>query len=354
VNIFRRDVEREFIAMPDQFKGQLVFKWPDTNIRSLTQLTVEQDEAAVFFRDGKVVGTIGAGVSTLSSSEIPFLGSLVDAETGGNYFKTELYFIATREFPGLPFGGMIDNVVDPETNLAVGLRVFGDYSLRVIEPQALIVNLVGTQNVATNDQVTDWMRDMLLKVLREDVVTHISATGWPILGIAAHNDQIEQEVLAGVQPLLAGYGLALVRMGNFTISIKPEDEETLKKFRRDVQYTRLAGSFQQAAAGEALEGIGEGAASGAGASGPAVLGVGLGMSGLMGGAGQAQPAAVPAPVAVQSQCAACGALSPAGSKFCSACGHSLAAPAPLACAKCGHLNAPGTKFCPECGSSLLA
>src|SRR5260221_2794655 len=245
---------------------------------------------------------------------------------------------------------MVDNVVDPETNLAVGLRVYGDYSLRVVEPQALIVNLVGTQYVETNEQVTNWMRDMLLKVRREDVVTHISATGWPILGIAAHNDQIEQEVMARVQPLLAGYGLAVVRMGNFTISIKPEDEESLKKFRRDVQYTKLAGSFQQAAAGEALEGIGEGAAAGGGAAGPAVLGVGLGMGGLMGGG---QVAAAPAVATVQVQCAAGGSGNPAGSKFCSACGHSLAAPAPQACARCGHLNAPGTKFCPECGNSLL-
>jgi membrane protease subunit (stomatin/prohibitin family) len=347
MNLFHRDVEREFIALPDQYKDQLVYKWPDTNIRNLSQLTVEQDEAAVFFRDGKVVGTIGAGVSTLNSSEIPFLGSLVDAETGGNYFKSELYFIATREFPGLPFGGMVDNVVDPETNLAVGLRVFGDYSLRVTDPMALIVNLVGTQNVETNDQVTDWLRDQLLKVFREDVVGHISASGWPILGIAAHNDEIEQEVVARVQPLLAAYGLQVARMGNFTISIKPEDEDTLKKFRRDVQYTKLAGSFQQAAAGEALEGIGEGAASGAGALGPAMLGVGLGLG------GQVQSPAG-APSVVQVQCASCGSLNPPGSKFCSNCGHSLAAPAPAACPKCGHLNAAGTKLCPECGTSLQA
>ena len=346
MSFFHRDVEREFIALPDQYKDQLLYKWPDTNIRNLTQLTVEQDEAAVFFRDGKLVGTVGAGVSTLNSSEIPFLGSLIDAETGGNYFKSELYFIATREFPGLPFGGMIDNVLDPETNLAVGLRVFGDYSLRVIEPQALIVNLVGTQNVATNDQVTDWMRDQLLKVFREDIAGHIGASGWPILGIAAHNEEIEREVLARVQPLLAGYGLQVARMGNFTISIKPEDEETLKKFRRDVQYTKLAGGFQQAAAGEALEGIGEGAAQGGGAAGAAVLGVGLGAGGMLAAGAQA-----PAP-AVQVRCAACGATSPDGSRFCSACGHPLAVAAPAPCPKCGHLNAAGTRFCPECGSSL--
>ena len=137
------EIRREFIARPDQAKGQILYKWPDTNIRKLTQLTVEQDELAVFFRDGRVQGTITPGRCTLDSSEIPFLGMLVDAASGGNLFKTELYFISTREFPNLPFGGMIDNVVDPETTLAVGLRVFGEYSLKAIEPQSLILNLVG-------------------------------------------------------------------------------------------------------------------------------------------------------------------------------------------------------------------
>src|SRR3979411_416851 len=176
------EIRREFIARPDRANVQSIDKWPDTNIRKLTQLTVEQDELAVFFRDGRVQGTIMPGRSTLDSSEIPFLGALVDAASGGNVFKTEIYFVSTREFPNLPFGGMIDNVVDPETTLAIGLRVFGEYSLRVVEPQSLILNLVGTQNIQTNDQVTDWMREQLLKVLRTDVVSHVGSQNWHIRG----------------------------------------------------------------------------------------------------------------------------------------------------------------------------
>src|SRR5713101_1591460 len=130
----------EFIVRPDEYKASILFKWPNTKIRNRTQLTVEQDELAVFFRDGKVNGVIQPGVSTLDSIRIPFLGNLIDAATGGKYFKTELYFVSTREFPNLPFGGMVDNVVDPETGLAIGLRVFGEYSLKVAEPQSLIVN----------------------------------------------------------------------------------------------------------------------------------------------------------------------------------------------------------------------
>src|SRR5207245_11540539 len=95
------------------------------------------------------------------------------------------YFVSTREFPNLPFGGMIDNVVDPETTLAIGLRVFGEYSLKAVEPQSLILNLVGTQNVQTNDQVTDWLREQLLKVLLTAGVRHVVSQNWPILRIAA-------------------------------------------------------------------------------------------------------------------------------------------------------------------------
>ena len=356
MGIFGSEVRREFIARPDQSKGQIVFKWPDMNIRKLTQLTVEQDELAVFFRDGRIQGTIPPGRVTLDSSEIPFLGLLVDAASGGNLFKSELYFISTHEFPNLPFGGMIDNVVDPETGLAVGLRVFGDYSLKVSEPQSLITNLVGTQNLTTNQQITDWMREQVLKVLRTDVVSHIVGQNWPILGIAAHTEDIETATLGKVQDYVGTYGVQIVRMGNFTISIKEDDEETLKKYRKDIQYTKLAGGFQQYSVGSALQGVGEGAAKGGGEGSPAILGVGLGLGGLVSGAaGQS----VAAGGQVQVRCGKCGTLNPEAAKFCSSCGQSLeAAAAPpvgavVSCSNCGTQNAATAKFCSSCGASMV-
>src|SRR5258708_7189884 len=145
---------RECIVRPDAYKRSILFKWRDTNIRNLTRLRVEQDERAVFLRAGKVSGVIQPGVSKLDSSEIPFLGNLVDAATGGRFFKTELYFVSTREFANLPFGGMVDNVVDPETGLAIGLRVFRDYLLKVLAPDRLILNLVGTQVLLSHHPIT--------------------------------------------------------------------------------------------------------------------------------------------------------------------------------------------------------
>src|SRR6266480_3158858 len=338
MGIFSQEVRREFIARPDTAKGQILFKWPDTNIRKLTQLTVEQDELAVFFRDGRVQGTIQPGRVTLDSSEIPFLGILVDAASSGNLFRTELYFVSTREFPNLPFGGAIDNVVDPQTNFGVGLRVFGEYSLKVVEPQSLIVNLVGTQNLSTNDEITDWMREQLL-------------------GIAAHTDEIESETIAQVQRNINSYGLQIVRLGNFTITLKPEDEDKLKTFLKDVQYTKLAGGFQQYASGAAMIGAGQGLAQGPGQGGgvnPAFLGVGLGVGGVVAGQlGQT----VAAGGQIQVRCPNCHALNAESAKFCNSCGQALSpAPAPtgatVACPKCGTQNAANGKFCTNCGQSL--
>jgi membrane protease subunit (stomatin/prohibitin family) len=310
------NVQREFIARPDEFKDRIVFKWPDENIRRQTRLTVEADEQAVFFRSGQVAGVIGPGVSVLDSSEIPFLGNLLDQLTGGQYYKTELYFVSTREFPNLPFGGAVDNVLDPQTQLGVGLRAFGDYSLQVSEPATLVVKLVGTQDLGANDEVTDWARDQLMKSFRTVLVSDIMAQSWPILGLAMHTPQIELETLAAAQLVVAPYGLQIARLGNFTITIKPEDEEQLKRYLAQVQYAKLAGGFQQAAAAEALEGIGEGAAHGEGGiAGAAALGVGL-------AAGKLMPNAQQAPATVK--CAACGAEVAPG-KFCSNCGASLPA-----------------------------
>jgi membrane protease subunit (stomatin/prohibitin family) len=366
------DLNRQFIARPDEAKGDILYKWPDLTIRKFTQVTVEPDETAIFIKEGKVAGTLPQGRSTLDGALIPFLGDIVDWASGGNMYRAELYFIGTREFVNLPFGGPIDNIEDPETGLAVGLRVFGDYALSVINPGALILTLVGTRQ-ASNDLVTDWAREQILKTLRTGVVRKLTAEKWPVLGIAGRTADIEAALLADVQAALTPYGVKVTRLGNVTISLKPEDEQTLKGLRKDSAYTRLAGGFREYGIGAALKGIGEGAAAGGG-NGVAALGVGMGLGGIVagvgvppsggggafgggaapqpgpaGGTGGPGAAGIAAPGALT--CASCQAPNPPGSKFCASCGTALA-PKVAHCTQCGATAAPGAKFCGNCGTAL--
>jgi hypothetical protein len=45
------DLNRQFIARPDEAKQDILFKWPDLTIRKFTQVTVQPDETALFIRD---------------------------------------------------------------------------------------------------------------------------------------------------------------------------------------------------------------------------------------------------------------------------------------------------------------
>ena len=142
--------------------------------------------------------------------------------------------------------------------MIVTLRVFGDYSMQVKDPAALITNLVGTVDVANNEAITGWMSDQLLKVMRTHMTIQIVRNGWPILGLSAYTPDIEEEVMAKGNEQLATYGVAIIRMGNFDINLSEQDETQLKTLAKDTAYSRLAGSFQQYAAGEMALGAGAG------------------------------------------------------------------------------------------------
>ncbi len=362
---------REFIAVPDDHKHQIVYKWPDVSIRKDSKAIVNADELAIFVNTGKIVATMGPGRHNIDADEIRGLGMFIDMATAGRAYRAELYFVHTREFPGFTFGGRIDDVQDPQTGLIVTLRVFGDYALRVTDPIAMITNLLGTVNVDDNNAVGSWVSDQLLKVMRTNVTTQVVRNGWPILGLSVYTPEIEKEVMAKANEQLTDYGVMMTRMGNFDINLAPEDSEQLKRLAKDTSYSRLAGGFNQYAAGEMALGAGQGMSQGGGAVQGAFLGMGMGLggaavaqpasptappaSGFAGGAGSGY--AGPAPAAEQSvdaapagvACAACSHANPAGAKFCMGCGQPLA-PLVVHCTNCGTELPGGAKFCMSCGT----
>src|SRR6201988_1105685 len=280
---------REFIAVPDDRKGQIVFKWPDVSIRRYTRAIVNADEIALFVNTGQVVQTLGPGRHQIDADELPGLGAIIDHVSGGNAYRAELYFVGTREYTGFRFGGRVDDVQDPRTGLVVTLRVFGEYALRVIDPARLITNLTATVDVTDNERIAGWVSDQLLKVLRTNVTTQVVAQGWPILGLSVHSPEIEEAAITSANGQLEAYGIALTRMGNFDINLSPEDATQLKQLAKDTSYSQLAGGFQRYAAGEMALGAGQGMAQGGGATEGAFLAAGLGLGGGLGGALQQPP-----------------------------------------------------------------
>lgn len=361
---FKRGVQEMMVARPDGTKAQIVWKHPDETIPMKSQLTVDSDEVAVFFRDGKVVETMGPGRYTLDSSNFPFLSNLVDSFTGGNVFKAEVFFVNTREHPGIKFGGRIGHVEDPKSGVPVETMVHGEFSFKVIDAEKLIKGLVGMGR-ADSSMVKAWMKEQVLKVLRDNIAELIVKQKWPLLDVTsgAYTEEIESSVIGRMDNHVSDYGIDVVRFGNFVIGIDDEDADNLKSLYRDAAYLRTVGGvdgYQKFAAGKAMMGAGEGMAKGGGGDG------GGGAGGMLGGAGMGigfglaqmlvrdnQGGETLAPAAAGVTCGSCSA-SVAPGKFCSACGSEMKPAAKDSgtsfCTGCGEALAPGAKFCGGCGS----
>ena len=184
-----------------------------------------------------------------------------------------MYFVSTREFANLPFGGSIDNIVEPQTKLAIGLRVYGTYSMKVTGPEELIVKLVGTQSLEANEDITDWVQEQMLKDFRDSVTERVMKGEIPVLGIAGKTEEIEKIVLEGAKEHLTAYGLEVAKFGNFTVSMKEADEATLKAMMKDVAYTEKAGLADTAV----KLGLAEGLKKGGDAASTVGIGVGMGV-----------------------------------------------------------------------------
>ncbi len=378
MNFIKRGVQELMIARPDSAKQYAIYKHPDQTIPNHAQLTVDSDEVAIFFKDGKVEGKITPGRHTLSSQNIPFLSNLVDSFTGANVFISELYFISTRQFTGIKFGGRIGSVEDPKSGVPVETMVHGDFALQITNPEALILGLTGMQQTE-NESFFDWFKQQVLKVIRDQTAELIVKQGWPLLDVVsgAYTEEIEETVLSGVKKYVDSYGVRIVQLGNFVLGIKEEDERKLKDLYTDAAYVRMAGGmqgFQQFAAGKAMMGAGEGMSQGGGGAGGdgnamlggAALGVGFGMANMFqnqGTANNPQPGPPPtnpgrldgasgqsAPQPAGVTCPACNKTVSPG-KFCAECGTPLPT-GPKFCSNCGNKLPPGAKFCGECGTKF--
>lgn len=345
----KRGVGELMIARPDEAKNFVVWKHPDPTIPMKSQLTVESDERCVFFRDGKVIATLGPGRHTLDSANLPFLSNLVDSFTGGRVLIAEVFFVTTRDFTGLKFGGRIGAVEDPKSGVPVETMVHGEFSFRVTSPEALVVGLAGMGR-QEGDPVGPWMREQVLKVIRDRIAELIVRNKWPLLDVTsgAYTEELEKSVLEGMAGHVSSYGVMIPRLGNFVIAINEADAANLKKLYTDAAYLRAVGgvdAFQRFAAGKAMLGAGEGMAKGGGGEGGggsgllggAGLGVGLGMAQMLMGSQSAAAQGVPAAAAASTTSpagAAPAAGAATGAAFCTACGAAFAKDARF-CGQCG-------------------
>src|SRR5438876_1070649 len=339
----------EVIEWLDDSGNTLLYRFPvhGQEIKNGAQLTVRESQTAVFVFQGQIADVFSPGLYTIDGGNTPILTKLGAWKYGFNSpFKAEVYFINTKQFTDLKWGTPNPVMMRDADFGMVRLRAFGIYSIRVVEPRALIKEIAGT-----NAQfVTEDIEGQLKRTLVSGFSDALGEAKIAALDLASNYDELSKFTRNKLNDEFKSFGLELTKFVVENISLPAEVEAAMDK-RTSMGVIGDVGRYAQFQAADAMRDAAQNPSGGA--STGAGLGAGFAIGNAMAGAmtnAMNQPKS-DSGGAARISCPKCGASNLSNAKFCNECGAKVeAAGETVPCIKCGAQLHAGAKFCVECGS----
>ena len=127
-----------------QYEGPndvLVWKAPQEDFNTKSQLIVHESQEAIFFKDGQALDLFGAGRHTLNTQNIPLLGKLINLPFGGESpFHCEVFFINKAHSMDVRWGtGNRIPIQDPVYGVILPIGANGQFAVQVEDSRKLLV-----------------------------------------------------------------------------------------------------------------------------------------------------------------------------------------------------------------------
>jgi membrane protease subunit (stomatin/prohibitin family) len=217
-----------------------VWKHPTEDFNTGAQLIVHESQEAIFFMNGQALDLFGAGRHTLETQNMPLIGKFFNRPTGGETpFHCELYFINKVEQLAIKWGTDSKvEYVEPTYGFPLKIGASGEMSLRVENARQLLVKIVGTERVLSQDSLTRLFRAFLMTRIKTYLATLIKAEKINIFEIDEQLMRVSGELQNQLEPDFGDYGIALERFFVTTI-VKPEEDSPYKRFK-DLHFRQFA------------------------------------------------------------------------------------------------------------------
>jgi membrane protease subunit (stomatin/prohibitin family) len=290
---FLKSQLRSVIQWENPNPGVLFQCWTDNGdeIKNASKLIVGPGQGCVFVYEGKVEAVYEEeGRYELKTANIPFFTTLRKfMQAFVSEHKVGIYFFRTAKILNLKWGTeSLIKYEDPKYKFPVGLRAFGNYSMRIVDPRSFFVQIVGTVNSFTVDDIRHPLNARLVQPLTD----FLAESSYTYTEIDSNREEIAAALTTKIEREFSQLGFVLE---DFRIQGTSFDEDTMRRINRiadinaEAQAASAAGvSYAQL---QQLEALREAAKNqGAGGAGMAMA-IGVGMAGMVAPQGIGQAAA---------------------------------------------------------------
>ncbi|RCK80980.1 MAG: hypothetical protein OZSIB_2357 [Candidatus Ozemobacter sibiricus] len=358
---FFSDQFRSVIEWKDPSPDVLIWRWDggSDELKNASKLLINPGQAAIFVYQGQVQAIHDyPGLFDLRTANIPFWTTITKFMQGfASEHKANIYFVRLTEFLNQKWGTKAPiKYEDPKYKFPVGLRAFGNFSFKIVEPRKFFTEVTSTRHVFTVAEIRTIIVDRLMTPLTD----LFAASGYSYAEIDRKRVELSEALRKRVADIFPPLGFELT---DFRIENTDFDEDTKRRINKiadqmaEAQAVRALGDIDGASMNnytrvEQLKAIQAAAQNPGGMAGMGIgLGAGLGMGQGMAQAFQPMSGAPSGGATVP--CSGCRSPMDANARFCPNCGKPNTA-GKAACVKCQALITAGAKFCPECGAPQSA
>ena len=269
----------EIIQWLDDTRDTLVYRFPVLNqeIKMGAQLTVRENQVALFVNEGKAADLFQPGRYRVETQNLPVISDLRGWKYGFHSpFRADVYFFNTSLFPDLKWGTANPVMMRDADFGAIRLRAFGTYAIRVADPKVFFREIVGTRGLTSTEDVAGQLRSITISRLSDA----IAESKIPALEISSRYDELSAAVKSRLESDFAAFGIELSKFFIENVSLPEEVEAAIdQRSKLGVLGDRL-GQYVQLQAAEAIPiaAANPGGLAGAGAG----LGVGVAVGSAFG------------------------------------------------------------------------
>ena len=216
-----------FGGTPDQ----LVWKYPDENITTTSQLIVDETHEALLVVNGTAADLFGPGTRTLELPNIPILNEITTIPTGGvNPFPCKVFYINKVHHLDLLWGtqGAI-TVEDPDYQIFLHVMLHGSVAISVGDARKFMLKLVGFRKEFQPEDIVTNFRGLISSHVK-DCVSKIMINGK--IGYFQMNANL-MEISAVVQERLSQifdeYGIVIQYFNIESIEVPEKDYDMVKE-----------------------------------------------------------------------------------------------------------------------------